>query len=61
MLNVGYERATYSGGLLELIARFVPGRAGITEEEARAWAESLRDMGPGYFFCITRFVFLATF
>ena len=60
MLNVGYRRATYSAGLLELIARFVPGRAGIDEEDARAWADGLRGMGPDYFFCVNRFMFLAT-
>ena len=60
MLNVGYARDTYSGGLLELIARFVRGRAGVSEAEADGWSAGLRGMGDGYFFAINRFMFLAT-
>jgi SAM-dependent methyltransferase len=59
MLNVGYARDTYSGGLLELMARFVGGRAGVSEAEAEAWAAGLRGMGAGYFFAISRFMFVA--
>jgi len=60
LLNVGYARDTYSGGLLELMARFVGGRAGVSDAEAEAWAAGLRGMGDDYFFAISRFMFLAT-
>jgi len=60
MLNVGYGRQTYSGGLLEIIAEFVAGRAGVRADEAAAWAADLRALGPNYFFSVNRFLFLAT-
>jgi arsenite methyltransferase len=59
LLNVGYAPATYSGGLIGIVAGFVPGRGGVTEAEASAWAEGLRAMGPDYFFALSRFMFLA--
>ncbi|HSJ74217.1 MAG TPA: hypothetical protein VK904_07860, partial [Miltoncostaeaceae bacterium] len=59
LLNVGYDAETYSGGLIGIVAAFVPGRGGITEDEAGAWAEGLRAMGPDYFFALSRFMFLA--
>ncbi len=59
ILNVGYERETYSGGMLELVARFVAGRGGAAAEEAEAWAADLRGMGPDYFFSLGRFLFVA--
>jgi SAM-dependent methyltransferase len=58
LLNVGYARDTYSGGLLELIAGFVPGR-GVDADEAEAWAGGLREMGDDYFFAMNRFMFVA--
>lgn len=60
LLNVGYERETYSGGTLELIAAFVAGRQGVTAEEAAAWALDLRSLGPDYFFSLNRYVFVAS-
>ena len=60
MLNVGYARDTFSGGLLELIAAYVPGRAGVDAADAEAWAADLRDLGADYFFSVNRFMFLAT-
>jgi SAM-dependent methyltransferase len=59
LLNVGYSRASYSAGLLELIEGFVPGRAGVGADEARAWADDLRGMGEGYFFAMSRVMFVA--
>ncbi len=59
MLNVGDPRETFSGGLLGLVADFAAGRAGVSPEEAEAWAAGLRGMGAGYFFCLNRFMFLA--
>ena len=59
ILNIGYERATYSGGMLEVVARFVAGRGGVSAEEAEAWAADLRGMGADYFFSVGRFLFVA--
>jgi SAM-dependent methyltransferase len=60
MLNVGYDAATFSGGLVELITSFVVGRNGITAEEAAEWAGGQRGLGAGYFFSLNRYLFLAT-
>ena len=46
---------------MQLIANFVPGRRGVTEEEAAAWLADLQDLGARgeYFFSINRYLFLA--
>jgi hypothetical protein len=36
MFNAGYDPNTYSAGMLELIATFVPDRNGVSEAEATA-------------------------
>lgn len=59
LLNVGYDRNTYSAGMLELVAPFVAGRRGVDADEADAWARDLRAMGGRYFFSLTRYLFLA--
>jgi SAM-dependent methyltransferase len=59
ILNAGYDPDTYSAGLIGFIAAFVPGRRGLTEADAAAWAQDLRDLGPDYFFSLNRYVFLA--
>jgi SAM-dependent methyltransferase len=53
---------TFSHGLIELIRRFVPGRRGVTGEEAEAWAEDLRALGARgeSFFSLNQYFFLAT-
>jgi arsenite methyltransferase len=60
LLNVGYDRDTYSAGMLDLVAEFVPGRRGVDAAEATAWARDLRAMGARYFFSLTRYLFLAS-
>ena len=45
--------------MIPLVAGFVPGRGGVTDDEAAAWADGLRGMGPDYFFALSRFMFLA--
>jgi ubiquinone/menaquinone biosynthesis C-methylase UbiE len=60
LLNVGYQPATYSAGLLEFIAGFVVGHGGVTAEEAKAWAGDLRSLGDDYFFSLNRYLFCAT-
>jgi arsenite methyltransferase len=60
LFNAGFNPDTYSGGLIGFVSRFVPGRNGITEDEARAWADDLAAQGDDYFFSINRYVFVAT-
>jgi SAM-dependent methyltransferase len=60
ILNIGFRRATYSGGMAELIADFVPGRRGVDAAEAAAWREDLVSMGDDYFFSLCRYLFTAT-
>jgi hypothetical protein len=45
--------------MLELIARFVAGRNGVSEAEATAWARDLTELGRNYFFSLNRYLFLA--
>jgi SAM-dependent methyltransferase len=59
VLNIGYERDTYSANVLTMIAQFASGRQGITPEEANAWADDLRGLGPEYLFSLNRYLFLA--
>ena len=59
LLNVGFDPHTYSAGIMELIAKFVVGRDGLTAEEVDAWLEDLRSLGRGYFFSLNRYLFLA--
>jgi arsenite methyltransferase len=49
--------ATYSAGLLEVVAAFVEGRDGLTAADVAAWAADLRSLGPDYFFSVNRYLF----
>jgi arsenite methyltransferase len=60
ILNAGFDSDTYSAGLIGFVSSFVPGRQGIAEDEARAWADDLVAQGNDYFFSINRYVFVAT-
>ena len=60
ILNTAYDARTYSAGLIDIVSEFVPGHAGVTEEEAQAWADDLRSMGPSYFFSLNRYLFVAS-
>jgi arsenite methyltransferase len=60
ILNRGYRCDTLSGGLLEIISAFVPGRGNVSEPEAVAWAEELPALGDDYFFSLNRYLFVAT-
>jgi arsenite methyltransferase len=59
LLNAGWRDDAFSAGLVGVIAAYVPGHGGVTEEEAEAWAEELRSLGRDYFFSLTRYVFVA--
>ncbi len=59
--TLSLEPEPFSGGLAKMIAGFVPGRGGVTAEEAKAWIADLADAAAkgGYFFSLTAYVFLA--
>ena len=61
LLNPAFDPRTLSAGVMELIANFVPGRRGVTDEEAAAWLADLHDLGARgeYFFSVNRYLFLA--
>jgi arsenite methyltransferase len=60
ILNRGYRRDTYSAGLIDIVSSFVPGRHGLGEGDAVAWAEDLSALGDDYFFSLNRYLFIAT-
>jgi arsenite methyltransferase len=60
MLNVGYAEATFSAGILRLVADFVTARGTVPAAEVEAWAADLRGLGPDYFFSLNRYLFSAT-
>jgi arsenite methyltransferase len=55
------DDTTYSGSLIDVIARFVSRNVGIPEDVAQAWADDVRgqDLHGRYFFSLSRFLFLA--
>lgn len=59
MLNTGYDPNTLSAGVIEFVAGFVPGRAGVTEADVTTWRADLENLGPDYFFSLNRYLFLA--
>ena len=59
ILNAGFDPNTFSAGVLDLVADFVPGRAGVTTAEAQAWRADLIGLGSDYFFSLNRYLFLA--
>jgi arsenite methyltransferase len=60
LLNRTYDRDAFSSRLIDVIAGFVPGRDDVSEAEAAAWAEDVRELGADYFFSLNRYVFAAT-
>jgi arsenite methyltransferase len=60
LVNAGFDAATFSVRLMEIIAGFVAGRGGLTGEDVEAWAADLRAQGADYFFSLNRYLFGAT-
>ena len=60
--NPAYDPNTYSGHLIEMIRKFVPGRQGLTDVEATEWREDLRRLGEqgNYFFCLNQYLYVAS-
>jgi len=59
LFNAGYDRETYSAGMLGIIASFVSGRGGLTDAEIDGWADDLRNLAEDYFFSVNRYLFVA--
>jgi len=61
MVNLHPDDSTYSGSLIDVVARFVSRRAGIPENVAQAWADDVRgqDLHGRYLFSLSRFLFEA--
>jgi len=61
IVNLHPDDTTYSGSMIDVIARFVSRKAGITEDVAQAWADDVRgqDLHGRYFFSLSRFLFVA--
>lgn len=60
LLNLAYDPATYSVGMMALIGNFAAGRNGLTEADIAAWREDARRVGERgeYFFSLSRYVFM---
>jgi arsenite methyltransferase len=59
LLNAGYDPDTFSAGLIEFVAAFVPRHSDMTADDIAAWAGDLVGLGPGYFFSLNRYLFVA--
>jgi arsenite methyltransferase len=61
IFNAALHPDTYSATLMELVARFVVGRRGVSADEAGGWLDDLRARGAEgeYFFSLNRDVVLA--
>jgi arsenite methyltransferase len=61
IINVRSNHDSYSSGMSELIADFVPGRQGLTEADAAAWRDDLEDLSRSgdYFLSLNRYLFRA--
>jgi arsenite methyltransferase len=62
ILNTRSNHNTYSQGMADLIADFVPARQGLTKADADAWRDELNDLSHSgdYFFSLNRYLFRAT-
>lgn len=60
MFNPEYHENTYAKGLLEIMAAFAVGRAGVTQEEADAWMAEFSELGKlgKFFFSLNRYLFV---
>ena len=62
ILNTEYGPTTFSYNLAALIASFVPGHRGITDNDATGWLNDLADLQQHgqYFFSLNRYLFAAS-
>lgn len=59
--TIAFDHDTYGANIVPFIGGFVPGRGGVTGEEAEAWMAEQRELGERgeFFFAITQFCFTA--
>ena len=52
----------YGGSLVPLLEQYVAEQGGMSQQEAKAWADEQRELGDcgGFFFAVTQFCFTAT-
>jgi arsenite methyltransferase len=57
-----FDPDSYAFATMQVIRSFVPGRSGVTEDEAQAWAAEQRELGERgeFFFACLQFCFTAT-
>jgi arsenite methyltransferase len=62
ILNTAYDATTFSYNIARLIAAFVPGRGGVSEDEATEWLNDLAELQQQgrYFFSVNRYLFAAS-
>ena len=62
ILNTAYDATTFSYNIAPLIAAFVPGRGGVSEDDATEWLNDLAELQHQgrYFFSINRYLFAAS-
>lgn len=62
ILNTAYDATTFSYNIAPLIAAFVPGHGGISEDEANEWLNDLAELQHQgrYFFSVNRYLFAAS-
>ena len=62
ILNTAYDATTFSYNIAPLIAAFVPGHGGISEDEATEWLNDLAELQQQgrYFFSVNRYLFAAS-
>jgi arsenite methyltransferase len=62
ILNTAYDATTFSYNIAPLIAAFVPGRGGVSEDEATEWLNDLAELQRQgrYFFSVNRYLFAAS-
>ena len=62
ILNTEYYATTFSYNIAPLIASFVPGRGGVSEDEATEWLNDLSELQlqGRYFFSVNRYLFAAS-
>ena len=62
ILNTAYEATTFSYNIATLIAAFVPGHGGTSEDDATEWLNDLAELHHQgrYFFSVNRYLFAAS-
>ena len=62
ILNTAYDATTFSYSIARLIAEFVPGHAGTSEDEVTEWLNDLAELHHQgrYFFSVNRYLFAAS-